>query len=84
MNRRQTLSMILLTPTWLAGAAASSIGAELAPLPAPGVVRPEIALAINSASASGWSASMSRTNLLPTFIDSPQSPPLLQPKSDKR
>ena len=77
MNRRQALSVMALIPTCLGGTnssfGAGSDSATAMPTTSASAPAQSLSLSINTASASDWSASMSRVDLLPTFVDSPQS-----------
>jgi hypothetical protein len=80
MNRRNAISTILLTPAFVTGFITSSLADEVASAPANKLTKTDLGMTINSASVSVWSASMSGSNLLPTFTDSPQSRPASQTK----
>jgi hypothetical protein len=72
MNRRWALSILLLSPVVASGAVTWAAAGERTATAKNNLLRSDIGMAINNANASGWSASMSDVDLLPTFVSSPQ------------
>jgi hypothetical protein len=71
MNRRLALSILLLSPAIASGHITWAAANETA-APVKKLLKSEVEMAINNASASGWSESMADVDLLPTFASSPQ------------